>query len=435
MVVVSEIAIFVLAVFSAALVVPDQQASVWFSLVLALAFYFAWHFLQLLRLIYWLRHPKRHNPPIAVGLWQDLNVRLTSWLQRNKKRKRKLNHLLNQAEQSFRALADMTIIVDKHASIEWLNKAAADFACTSIADALDQPFEQVFANEPELVAYFKHGDYREALRLETSSSRLAILQIRIILYGDGKKLLNARDVSQIYQLETVRQDFVANASHELRTPLTVLSGYLEAMNESEAFNKSEWKPAIEAMYTQTYRMQRIVEDLLVLARLENIDQKDNTQRRKLIDIQKILEPILIEARHLSGSARHDIQVQYKGSTEFIGLTTEMEVVMSNLVFNAVKYTPPGGEIQISWVQNPPDTYFEVVDNGIGIPEQHIARLSERFYRVDQGRSRESGGTGLGLAIVKHALNLLGGELEIASEEGKGSAFRCRFPIEQKDTLT
>ncbi len=431
----NEIMALILALMAAALVADFLQVSVWLALVVVLLVYLGWHFLQVLRLIYWLRQPKKNAPPLSIGLWQGINARLRGWRRRNRKRKRKLNRLLDQAEQSFKAIADMTIIVDKHASIEWLNEAAASFADTTITASLGQPFEQVFGHYPELTAFFKLGDYREVLRVDASNGYVHIIEIRIILYGDGKKLINAHDVSHLHQLETVRQDFVANVSHELRTPLTVLSGYLEAMNESDAFTQSEWKPAIETMHSQTYRLQRIVEDLLVLARLENVDTDEDLKQRKVIDIEKILEPILIQARHLSGSAEHDIQARYEGSTELVSLATEMEVVMSNLIFNAVKYTHAGGTIQANWVQHPSEFVFEVIDTGIGIPAQHIPRLSERFYRVDQGRSRGSGGTGLGLAIVKHALNLLGGELEIESEEGKGSTFRCRFSIETTDGLT
>lgn len=424
---IKEIALLSVAILFAVLIAANRQIPIWYTLGIVLAGYLAWHFVQLLHLYFWVRQPKRFSPPAAVGIWHDIVLRLSSWRRRKNKRKRKLERMVDQAEQSYRAIADATIIVDKNSVVEWLNEAAMDFAHAPREDILGKPFEEAFAAQHDLVEYFNHDDYQEAIQIYTSIGQERTLEVRIFPYGDGKRLLNAHDISQIYHLQTVRQDFVANVSHEMRTPLTVLSGYLETMSDSESFDHSEWKPVIETMYTQTYRMQRIVDDLLVLARLENIEYEDEGEHKEMIDIQIILGPILIEARHLSGKARHDIQLQYEGDTHFYGQAKDMDVVMSNLVFNAVKYTPKGGLIQVNWVQNQSGAYFEVIDSGIGIPEQHLPRLTERFYRVDKGRSRDSGGTGLGLAIVKHALNRLGGELQIQSEPGEGSIFRCYFP--------
>ena len=250
------------------------------------------------------------------------------------------------------------------------------------------------------------------------------LEMRIVPYGKGKRLLQARDISRLQQLETVRRDFVANVSHEMRTPLTVIHGYLEAMGEYKGGELAAWQQVINQMQQQTNRMQRTVEDLLLLSRLENNEQ---TTGQETVDVVRLLQDIVSESRDLSRDA-HRIELQATRSLRLYGNPNELDSAFSNLVFNAVRYTPAGGSIDLRWWHSEEDgPCFSVSDTGIGIAAQHIPRLTERFYRVDVGRSRRSGGTGLGLAIVKHVLVRHGGHLKIESEPGRGSTFTCCFP--------
>ncbi len=420
-----ELILLMAALGLAILVAIKQEFSAWYTVIPIMVAYAAWHILQVVRLFLWARYPKDHPPPTAMGVWHDVVLRLASWRRSQSKRKRKLQRIANQVEKSYQAIADVTVILNDEDNIQWLNEAAAEFAGTAVDEAMGESFETVFAQHKSLVKYFKRGKYKKMIEISTSKGEERILEIRIFSYGEGKKLLNAQDVSLLRHLERVRQDFVSNVSHELRTPLTVISGYLETMVDSKACQKTSWQPAIQSMHRQAYRMQRTVDDLLVLARFDDSDTQDETG--EVIEVARVLEPIMIEARHLSGKKKHDIKVKYDGHTHFYGQYAELNAVMANLVFNAVKYTPPGGKIRVKWKQDKSGATFEVSDSGNGIPEKHLPRLTERFYRVDKDRSRDSGGTGLGLAIVKHAVNRLGGELEITSKEGEGSVFKCSFP--------
>jgi two-component system phosphate regulon sensor histidine kinase PhoR len=233
------------------------------------------------------------------------------------------------------------------------------------------------------------------------------------------RLLVVRDISQLLHLGQVRRDFVANVSHELRTPLTVLAGYLDAVEVEEL---PEWEPVLEDMRGQCQRMRHIVEDLLTLSRLD----AQGSPADEALSMAQVLDGLKRDARALS-QGRHRIELGELAPLDLLGSGKDLRSAFSNLVVNAVRYTPAGGQIVLNWRIHPDGAAFEVVDSGLGIPEQHLPRLTERFYRVSTSRSRESGGTGLGLAIVKHVLLIHQGRLEIESEMGKGSIFRCVLP--------
>ncbi len=333
-----------------------------------------------------------------------------------------------ELEMVFRAIDSVTILVDGSNAILWLSPRAISLFGIGEPSPAGQPMSDLFVNYHEILEYLDQTQFDEPILVRSRGKSEPVLELRVFPYGVDRKIMIAHEDPIIRQLQTIRQDFIVNVSHELRTPLTVLFGYLEAMNNSAEWNSSKWKPIIDTMYAQTYRMQHIVNKLMQLAMLEN-NISENGDERETVDIKRILAPILIEARHLSGISAHVIDVEYSGDARFFCFAADLSTIMSNLVFNAVKYTPPGGRISVKWSLNQQEATFVVSDTGIGISEQHIPRLTERFYRVDTGRSRDIGGTGLGLAIVKHAVLRMGGRLEIESQLTKGSLFRCHIPVQ------
>jgi two-component system phosphate regulon sensor histidine kinase PhoR len=242
-------------------------------------------------------------------------------------------------------------------------------------------------------------------------------------YGGKQKLLLSRDVTRLEMIQTMRRDFIANVSHELRTPLTVIGGFLETLTDESHPDPKTRKWALALMTDQTQRMQRLVEDLLTLSRLEDTE---NLAREETVDVPQMLRGLYDEAQSLS-SGRHLVILSLDTDAKLLGSADELRSAFSNLISNAIRYTPDGGIITLSWAIRDGQGVFSVQDSGIGIEPEHIPRLTERFYRVDRGRSRESGGTGLGLAIVKHVLTCHQAKLEIASEQGKGSCFSAWFP--------
>jgi two-component system phosphate regulon sensor histidine kinase PhoR len=253
-----------------------------------------------------------------------------------------------------------------------------------------------------------------------------ILNFRLIPYGNGQRLLIVRDVSERRRLETARRDFVANASHELRTPLTVLRGYLDLIEPDarEGRPLAAWRQPFHEMRVQATRMETLIADLLKLARLES---EVVLSRQDLLDVPAMIQRVAEEARALSQS-RHRIDLDVQKDIRLFGRESEMQSIFTNLVANAVQYTPDGGIVNLRWWADEQGAHFSVADSGIGIAEKDLPRLTERFYRVDVSRSRASGGTGLGLSIVKHALEHHEGRLQVESEPGVGSTFTCHFPL-------
>ncbi len=253
------------------------------------------------------------------------------------------------------------------------------------------------------------------------------LQFNITRYGNREHLLLVRDVTRLHQLEQMRKDFVANVSHELRTPLTVIAGYLETLLEHAEGVNPRWLRALQQMNQQAGRMQHLLNDLLLLARLETSSRPTDNQP---VAVGLLLQSIISDARALSGARAHLISLDADPQLQLKGSETELRSAFSNLVFNAVKYTPDGGTIHVRWWGDEAGAHLSVEDSGIGIEQKHLPRLTERFYRVDSSRASSTGGTGLGLAIVKHVLLRHQGRLDITSAPGRGSCFSCHFPTAQ-----
>lgn len=394
-----------------------------------LTLYSGWHLYQLFRFTRWLVKPKRQPRPHPIGIWRAVMRRVDDLSGRGQKRKRKLNRLLSGFLESTGALPDATLVLNDEGKLDWWNSVAAEFFGLERKRDKGALIDDLVA-DPVFLSYLQAGHYARPLQMPAPVNANISLEVRVAPYGKGKRLLQARDITRLHQLEIVRRDFVANVSHEIRTPLTVVHGYVETMQESDATFLGPWKQILNQMHAQTVRMQRIVDDLLLLSRLET---RASNEGQGVVGIYPILCSIVEAAQQLSGDNGHRISLDADERLRLVGNGHELESAFTNLVFNAVRYTPAGGEIRIRWWLSGNGPCFSVTDSGIGIAPEHIPRLTERFYRVDVGRSRESGGTGLGLAIVKHVLSRHDGRLLVESEPGKGSVFTCRFPHERVAT--
>jgi two-component system phosphate regulon sensor histidine kinase PhoR len=317
------------------------------------------------------------------------------------------------------------VILDREYRIEWANPTAAHHFRIDARRDLGQPIAH-FVRHPDFVAWLEAGEFGEPLVLRGVRGETVLL-VRLIEFGDEQKLLSSRDVTAQERLETMRRDFVANVSHELKTPITVLAGFVETLGDATMeMSAAQRKRYLGLMAEQARRMQQLIEDLLTLSALESSPAPEDEQP---IAMRAFVEQLADEARALSGS-RHRIQARVDRDARLLGSPRELHSAFSNLVSNAVRYTPEGGTVTLFWTLEDHRGAFGVTDSGIGVESRHIPRLTERFYRVDHGRSRETGGTGLGLAIVKHVLTRHQASLEVESELGKGSTFRAVFPAQR-----
>ncbi len=396
-------------------------------LLLGAVIYLGWHIYNVYSLEKWFREGKRFHPPESYGIWDEIFQNIYHLQQRNRKRKKKLGKMLRRFQEATSAMPDATVVLSPNGSIEWMNSTARILLGLGYPQDIGQRISNLIRH-PDFTRFLRIGDYDNSVHIPSPINDETILSIRVIPYGKDQRLLIARDISHIQKLEQMRRDFVANVSHELRTPLTVLAGYLETMDEDEDSLGPQWSRTVDVMKAQSERMQRIVEDLLMLSRLE-------TQREvagnESVSVPSLLTVICDDARRISGDQKHNISLQADNDLWLEGSDAELRSLFSNLIFNAVRYTPGGGEVRVEWsLQQDGTARFSVTDTGIGSAAHHLPRLTERFYRVDVGRSREVGGTGLGLAIVKHVLLRHQASLEIKSKVGSGSQFIAVFPQER-----
>ncbi|MBK1692683.1 phosphate regulon sensor histidine kinase PhoR [Ectothiorhodospira mobilis] len=393
------------------------------GLALALAAYLGWHVYQLWRFHRWVRVGRRSDPPEASGIWRDLIHELYRLHQRNRRRKKKIAKLLNRFHESSAAMPDATVILGSRFEIEWFNGAAVELLQLESPRDIGARITNLLRH-PDFVAYVLRGAYSEAVEFSRAPDHQVRLSARIVPYGNRQFLLTVRDVTRIHRLESMRRDFVANVSHELRTPLTVINGYLETLVDDDTLDPAI-HTTLKSMEFQAERMRRIIDDLLTLSHLET--REDPKAGQTPVPVPALVGGIEEEAHMLVGEKGQTVTVEVDPDLWLRGVRTELHSAFSNLVTNAIRYTPDGGQITIRWFQDEAGAHFQVKDTGIGIPPQHIPRLTERFYRVESDRSRSRGGTGLGLAIVKHVLQRHGGKLRIESEPDQGSVFTCDFP--------
>ena len=389
------------------------------ALLLGTLAYLAWHLRQIHVTGQWLAHRKHRPLPRARGVWAPIAVSLERLDRRSRKRKRRLRNFIGRFEQAAGAFPDAAVILRIDGGIVWMNAAASLLGLRS--QDLNQPIANLIRN-PAFVAYLEEERFGTPLEMVSPADDGLHVQVRIVPYGRDRRLLLARDLTRLKRLEQIRQDFVANVSHELRSPLTVIVGWLETLAHDEAAPR-RWRHPISQMSQQSERMCRIVEDLLKLSRIEGTP---GGAGRLPVPVAELLESVQGDALGISENS-HRIRLEAERGARLLGDCNELYSAFSNLVFNAIQYTPEGGEIRLRWRREEEGARLEVEDTGIGIDEHHLPRLTERFYRVDKARSREVGGTGLGLAIVKHVLMRHDATLEICSRVDAGSTFTCRFP--------
>jgi two-component system phosphate regulon sensor histidine kinase PhoR len=336
-------------------------------------------------------------------------------------RSRRIASSLRDLRSAAGNLPDAVVLLDNEQHVRWFNHAAEDLLGlrrpqdrgTTLHDRL---------STTELAGWLKDGAYEPLNDVAAPGHPNRHINVTLLPFGRRQRLLLARDISHLTRLEQIRRDFVANVSHELRTPLTVIHGYLELIDPSDV---PELAPVLGEMRAQSKRMGQIVEDLLTLSRLET--QEHVADER--VQMIPLMATIRREAEALS-QGRHHITLESTAEADLLGSVKDLHSALSNLVSNAVRYTPTGGSITIRWLRTAEGATYSVTDTGFGIPASHLARLTERFYRVSSSRSRDSGGTGLGLSIVKHVLNLHQARLDIQSEPGQGSTFSCCFGHER-----
>lgn len=375
----------------------------------------------------WLSDPDKQRVPVGSGMWEEAFSRLNKMSRKHRKSSEKHAATLRQMTQATSAFPEGVVILGKADRIEWCNPLAEHhFGLDSERDIGQQI--TYLARQPEFVHYLEMKDYAEPLVLRGIRHDDLVLSIKLIAYGGNKHLLISRDITHLERIETMRRDFVANVSHELRTPLTVVNGFVETLQDMQNLENDASHRALKLMGEQTSRMESLVNDLLTLSRLEN---EQSVLLEEKVDVPQLMRTLYEEGRSLS-NGQHWIELKIDSEAKLAGNAKELHSAFGNLVTNAVRYTSPGGEVVLRWHEQPDGRMvFSVRDSGIGIAPQHISRLTERFYRVDRSRSRETGGTGLGLAIVKHIVIRHQAYFEIASEEGKGSTFSIIFPAKRR----
>lgn len=390
---------------------------------IALTLCLVWQLRYLRALRMWLEAPKQIDLPEPAGLWGEIFEKLIELQKRNRKRKKKLAAIVSEFQASTAALPDGAVVIGTRGGILWFNKAAQ--ALLGLRGQGDVGIRiPNLIRHPDFAEYFSSEQYLGEVEVPSPINPAVRVSLKIIPYGKDQRLMIVRDVSELRRLETARRDFVANASHELRTPLTVLRGYLD-MIELEARGSgplAEWHRPVAEMCSQSARMESLINDMLKLAKLES----DVEGRQDVLDVPRLLGQVVEDARRMSRGA-HTIECEVEPGLFLYGRESEVQSIFYNLVSNAVRYTPEGGRIGVRWQADAEGGHFSVTDTGIGIAEDDLPRLTERFYRVDVGRSQATGGTGLGLSIAKHALQRHEGRLEISSRFGSGSTFVGHFP--------
>jgi len=374
---------------------------------------------QITRFEKWISTGGRGRAPKMSGIWEEIYYHIYRLKKNDKRRKKKLSKMINQFRQSTEALPDAAVVLGIHDEIDWANKAARDVFGLKASDK-GQRIPNLI-RFPEFIQYLKAEDYRECVILPSPVDHHMTLQVRIVPYGAGLRLLLAQDVTQLKKMERMRKDFVANVSHELRTPLTVLKGYLETLQDLDDEQSPLLTTSFQQMQGQTERMQHLVDDLLLLTRLETQQKKS-----QCVDVPELLSQICKEGDALENAERR-IQLTLESTAHIMGDEQELRSAFTNLLGNALKYSPGDSVVKVRWYQTKTAIILVVDDQGEGIEKANIPKITERFYRVETKRLKKVNGTGLGLAIVKHVLMRHDADLIITSKIGEGSSFCCRFP--------
>ncbi|MGZ8223549.1 MAG: phosphate regulon sensor histidine kinase PhoR [Methylobacter sp.] len=389
-------------------------------LFILLLFLLIYQVYQISRFEKWISMGGRGRYPETKGIWEEIYYHVYRIKKNEKKRKKKLGKMIDQFRKSTEALPDAAVVLGGNDEIEWENKAAREVLGLKQSDK-GQRIPNLI-RFPEFISYLRSGNYNEAVIIPSPVDDRITLEVRIVAYGAGLRLLLAQDVTQLKKMERMRKDFVANVSHELRTPLTVLKGYLETLQDMDDGNSPLLTTSFKEMQAQTERMQHLVDDLLLLTRLE-------TQQKKpqCINIPDLLSQICKESDTLENADRR-IELTLQSDAHIFGEEQELRSAFTNLLSNALKYSQEDSVVKVRWFQSNDTIVLEIEDQGEGVAAADIPRVTEWFYRCEVKRSRKINGTGLGLAIVKHVLMRHDAKLNIVSELGKGSCFSCYFPV-------
>ena len=393
-------------------------------IMLALFGYIFFMLKNLFKLHNWISDRKKELPD-AHGYWGEIFNELYLLEKQKKKQQKLLSTALSRFKKAAEALPDGVVILSQNNEIEWVNPIATSVLGISYPKDTGQKINNLIRH-PSFQHYLDRSNYSKSITLPSPSKIDKTLTIQIIPFGYKQKMIFCRDVSHITKLEEMRTNFVSNVSHEMRSPLTVLTGYLEMFSDKKTIDEKSFKLGVDNMYQQAIRMQRLVTDLLALSKMETAP----VEHTKLVNVSPLLISLKENAERLGQDKHQNITLEADEKLNLRGNNDELHSLFSNLINNAVRYTPENGEIKICWEQVNDEAVFSVTDNGPGIAAQHIPHLTERFYRADVDRSRESGGTGLGLAIVKYAVERHDGRLEIQSTLGQGATFSCYFPSQR-----
>ena len=394
--------------------------------IVGLLIYLANHIYWLHQLQTWLKNPNLKTIPEGSSAWEEIFTALLQYERNNQLKQTQLNSALERFNLATNAMPDGLVILSANNEIEWCTPHAEIQLGLDFSTDKNLPIANLL-RDSHFIAYLYNDEFSEPFKLKSWRNPDVSLEIQLIPFANKQKLLISRDMTQLEKVDIMRRDFIANVSHELRTPLTVVGGFLETLSDIQGAVPEAIKSYFAMMQDQTNRMRRIIEDLLTLSTIESNSEAPEEHE---IDMPKLLISLQSDALSLSQTlykTKHKIQLQIDQKLNLNGAQEELQSAFSNLVSNAVRYTPKGGEITVSWALQNEQAIFSVRDTGIGIEQQYIDRLTERFYRVDRGRSRETGGTGLGLSIVKHILIRHQAKLEISSEIGTGSTFSVVFP--------
>ena len=397
----------------------------WICIGLAFAAFFGLQLRSLILVNDWIANRPYDVPPNLNGIWGALLFNVYRAQRQERIVQSEMVGLIDRTQSSLVALSEAIILTDDSQQIEWWNPAAEYLFRIQPTDRGRNLLSII--RQPDFVEYFNNIDHApEGIKVKLAHDDNKYAQIKLTRFGQQSRLLVAHDITRMRNLEQMRSDFVDNISHELRTPLTVLSGYIETFTDQEDINP-RWKRAFDQMQSQTKRMNALVNDLLLLSRLENEKQ---IAKNQIIEMPSLMNHLFDDAQAYNIDYGHTLNLDIDSHCDLIGSEMELASAFSNLITNAIKYTPKGGTITIGWHDDGENGYFSVQDTGIGIDPKHLPRLTERFYRVDSARSRQTGGTGLGLAIVKHVLMQHGAHIEVDSKENQGSTFIAVFPKER-----
>ena len=382
------------------------------------------HMFWIYKLSKWLNNPSLSNLPHGTGVWQHIFSKHYQILKESKKSKKNLVSTLDQFTQAAEALMDGVVALNESNEIIWSNRRSQVMLNLNSKKDTGQPINYIFRNT-DLISYLEKGNYEESIKINLEASNTKTIEIKIVMFGEKQKVLIAKDISQAIKIESDRKEFISNVSHELKTPLTVISGFIETLEDMFTISGKEHKNILKMMGDQAYNMSKLIDDLLLLS---NVESSIFQNRSEKLLINTIMSKIKKNISILD-TKNHKIKYQIDSSLTIYGSKKEIESAFLNLITNAIRYTEKEGFISISWGLINGLPIFEVRDTGSGIEQKHINRITERFYRVDTDRSRDTGGTGLGLSIVKNIIKKHDGELKITSDIGKGSSFKLIFTKE------